>query len=183
MNELERVNQNVDVLIVENLENSYYDKVYYSLNNVVVRNSVKEDIDALADKLKQSDIDEIWASHNHRPKEALELSLSESSLCLTIEDNGNVIGMFGICPQSFLGTKAIIWLLSSEDLFDRKYRFIRHSRYFIELFLEMYPYLENYVDNRNVKSIRWLKACGAIISDPVHYGVEKMPFRHFYFEK
>lgn len=168
---------------MENLENSSCDKLYYELNNVIVRTSVREDIDNLKNRLKQSDIQEIWASHNHTPEEALKISFEESALCLTIEDNGIVIGMFGVTPYYFLSNRGIIWLLSSEELFNRKYRFIRHSRYFIELFLEMYPYLENYVDCRNIKSIRWLEACGAVLNDPIHYGIEKMPFRHFYFKK
>ncbi len=170
-------------LTVENLEKSFLNKVYYSLNGLVVRESVPSDVERLKNKLKQSDVEEVWASHHHTPEDALLLSIAESILSLTIEDNGNVIGCFGIVQDSFLGGKATIWLLSSEELFYRKYRFIRHSRYFIELFLEMYPYLSNYVDCRNYKSIRWLQACGGILSDPVHYGLEKMPFRHFYFRK
>ena len=168
---------------MENLENLSCDKVYYELNNVIVRRSVEEDIDSLKNRLKESDIQEIRASHGHTPEEALRISFEESALCLTIEDNGIVLGMFGVTPYYFLSNRGIIWLLSSEELFYRKYRFLRHSKYFIELFLEMYPYLENYVDLRNHKSIKWLEMCGAVLSDPMHYGVEKMPFRHFYFKK
>ncbi len=91
--------------------------------------------------------------------------------------------MFGISPVHVLGDKAIVWMLASEKLDNIKLRFARHSRYFINLMLEYYPYLHNYVDCRNKGSISWLKFCGATFEEPKPYGLEGKPFMYFSFKR
>jgi len=158
------------------------EELYYDKDGITVRRSIITDAEYLKDKLKQSDIDEVWASHRYKPERALKESLEKSIFALTIV-NGNPIGMFGIVPQSILGNKASIWFLSSEDLYKIQKRFLRHSKAFIKLMLEYYPYLYNYVDCRNKKTIKWLKYCGAKFSQPRPYGEEGQKFMYFYFNK
>lgn len=158
-------------------------KVFYDRDGVRVRVSSFSDAKELKDSLKKSDVEEIWVSYHLKPKEALEMSIATSLFSLTVEDYGNPIAIFGICPDSVLGTKATIWMLASDMLEKRRLRFLKHSRKFIEMMLGFYPYLYNYVDERNKSSINWLKFCGANIQDPQPYGVEQMPFRYFYFER
>lgn len=153
----------------------------YDFDGVVVRKSIPSDIENM--ELKQSDVDEIWASHNHRPLEALRLSIKVSTICFTIEDNGKPIAIFGINPSTIIDNKAVIWLLSTPMLKLRAYRFIKHSKKFIGMFLDFYPYLFNFVDDRNKESIDWLRRCGAVIDDPKPYGVEQKNFRYFYFTR
>lgn len=156
-------------------------RILYNEDGIIVRTSINSDIEKM--ELKQSDIDEIWASHHHKPQEALKLSLKKSTICFTVVDNGKPIAMFGINPNNIIDTKAVIWLLSTPMLKMRAYRFIKHSKKFIRMFLDFYPYLFNYVDDRNKESIDWLKRCGAVIDDPRPYGLENKLFRHFYFQR
>ena len=141
------------------------------------------DAEYLQDKLRQSDIDEIWASNNISPRDALIKGVKNSIYCCTI-CNGNPIGIFGIVPETIMGSKACIWMLSSEDIRKIKVKFLRTNREFINNMLEFYPYLYNHVDARNTASIKWLEYCGAKVNkEPETYGVENKKFHYFYFDK
>ena len=157
--------------------------IYYDQNNIIVRRAFPSDADMLANKLRKSDTNEVWASHNFTPWDAIYSGISNSILSLTITNKGSVVGCFGINAESMLGKKAIIWFLSSDELDKIEYRFLRHSRRFVKMFLALYPFLFNYVDVRNKKSIRWLKYCGAKLDKPQPFGVMNKPFRYFYFQK
>lgn len=157
--------------------------VYLRCGDFIVRRSYLNDVDELKDCLRKSDIDEIWASHHHTPAGALYSSLTGSSLCLSIENKKKCICMFGINPESLMGTKATIWLLASSELDKNKVKFIKHGKKFVEMFLTMYPYLFNYVHDKNKKSIAWLKSLGARIEEAKPYGMEGLPFHYFSFER
>lgn len=154
----------------------------YDKDGIVVRRSTKKDVEYLKTHLRQSDVDEIWASNHITPEGALEKGLDNSIFCCTVL-NGQPIAMFGIVPHSILGYEASVWMLASDDLKKIKKRFLRHSKYFINMMLDFYPSLFNFVDDRNKDSINWLKYCGARIYDPKPYGVENKPFRYFVFKR
>ena len=157
--------------------------IYYNKENILIRDSKKEDIGYIADNMRRSDIDEIWASNNRLPKEALDIGFKDSLKCITgLKDNIPVC-IFGINPDSILGRSAVIWFLATPNIIDNKYIFLRQSRKFIDMFLEEYSFLYNFVDDRNKDSIKWLKWCGARINGCVTYGVEKIDFHPFTFEK
>jgi hypothetical protein len=156
--------------------------IYYEKDGIRVRTSVKKDAEYLHDKLRKSDVEEVWKSHHHTPKEALERSTNNSIFCLTIE-NCVPIGMFGICPEQLLGDKASIWMLGSDDINKITYKIVRECRNFIKKMLEYYPYLHNFVDAENKKSIQWLKWMGATMSEPKPYGAEQKMFIYFYFRR
>jgi hypothetical protein len=160
------------------------DKYDYNQNNVFVRRSLIEDIPYIAENMKESDQKEVWASHNHSPEESLQGGFDDSEVCLTVLDGEKPVAMFGIVPEgSLLTSRAIIWLLSTEDLFKRTYRFLRHSRHYIDMFLDEYPYLYNYVHEDNRQSIMWLKFCGANINEREIHGVEDEYFKYFFFRR
>jgi len=156
--------------------------MYYDDGEVRVRESIQDDVVQLSKNMRESDKAEIWASNHLTPFEALDKGLENSSFCLTVE-NGRPIAMFGTSCESLIASRAAVWLLASDDLVKIQRRFLRYSRTFIDIMLSRYPYLENYVDVRNKKSITWLKLCGATIEEPVPYGVEQMMFSHFYFRR
>ena len=152
---------------------------YYNKNGIIVRDSKTGDVEAMKDNLRQSDIDEIWASHHHTPEAALRLSVEMSVKCLTIEYKDKVISMFGIVPATLLAESATVWLLATDEFKKISKAIIKEGRKFIDLFLEVYPTLENYVDTRNVQSIKWLKMCGAKIEPPEPYGIDNILFHYF----
>lgn len=156
---------------------------YYNKNGIVVRTSILKDVYYLSTRLRASDIDEIWASHNAVPHEALNRGFENSILCLTIEDNGDPICMFGVVPLNIISDKATIWMLGSDGIDRIKIRFIRNNRKIINELLDVYSHLSNYVSVDNFKSLQWLRWLGASFDAPVIYGIEGKLFQRFWFER
>lgn len=143
---------------------------------VKVRETVPGDIIVMKDRLRKEDIDEIWASHNSTPEQSLTYSFLASTECYTIVLGDVPVAMFGIVPDTLIGEKACLWLLSTDLVDKMKKSFLVICRKYIDIFLSQYPILYNFVDFRYKKSLQWLQWCGAKISDPEPMGIEQMPF-------
>lgn len=154
----------------------------YNDGKIRVRQAREEDIESIAEKMRQGDKDEIWASNHLAPQDALRLGMESSVYCRVVE-NGSPIAMFGICPVTIIGDHAVIWLLGTDGLDKIKIKFLRNCKSYIDTMLSMYSYLDNHVDVRNVKSIAWLRFLGAKFDEPKPYGAEGLMFQHFYFDR
>lgn len=157
--------------------------IYYENKGIRVRTSDMLDVDMMKKNLRKADVMEVWASHHHDPEIALRLSFELSTFCLTVEDKGEPIAMFGVAPETLLSDKGTVWLLATDGICKIRRQFLRQSRKYIDMMLEMYPLLENHVDARNVVSIEWLKWCGADIEEAKPWGVEKQKFNYFSFRR
>lgn len=159
------------------------ERLFYSKDGIIVRDSQLKDVLPLSNNLRQGDIDEIWASHHLRSLDALVKSYNCSLTCLTGLINEVPFSMFGCTPVEFVGTKGLIWMLATEELYTVRLEFLRYSRHFVDILLQDYPILFNYVDARNVKSIIWLKRIGAEIKEAKPHGVDGLPFHYFSFKR
>lgn len=136
-------------------------------------------VDELAETMRQADVDEIWASSYSTPQSALSCAMRSSLQVWTGLIDGQVACMFGVVPQSMMGGTGFAWMLGS-DLVERHQKlFLRRCRENVRMMAEQFDYLHNYVDDRNVKAIRWLKWLGFEMGDPEPFGVLGLPFRHF----
>lgn len=144
-----------------------------------VRPATIKDALQLAPKVRIADREEIRASDNKSPLEALVVPFSiDKSKNYTIVGNLNegVIGMFGACPTKD-PAYGVAWLISSEDLFKHTKQFIKECPYWISQMGNGYEYLYNWVDRRNWKSMKWLQFLGFEPKDEIkQYGVGKLPF-------
>ena len=155
----------------------------YSQDGIIVRRSNQFDINDMADRLRESDVKEIWYSHHETPRQALYKCVNQSIWSATIE-NGRPIGIFGVTPSDkLLGYKGTVFMLATNDLDKISRRFVRNSRKMVDYMLEFYPILENYVHNMNIKSITWLEWLGAKIYPARPYGLDNQLFRYFTFKK
>ena len=146
-------------------------------NGVIIRESNKDDSAKLAPNLRSSDVKEIWAAGHLLPLESLESSFKISRRCFTIEHQGQVVAMFGCAPIT--SDQGTVWLLASDGLYQMRKTFFKYSVYFIDLMLEEFPYLFNFVHNENKQSIKWLKLCGASIRQPEALGPDGGLFCYF----
>ena len=158
-------------------------KYYYRSKLALVRNSDISDVFELAKNMRDADKKEIWKSHHRTPEEALLSGFTESIFCLTVEHKESPIAMFGVVPEMFLSNNATVWMLASPKLEEIQKTFIKRSKHFIDLMLNYYPMLSNFVDIENKHSIKWLKWCGAKLGAVVIYGVEKQFFQYFEFRR
>ena len=156
----------------------------YESKTVAIRPSVAGDVDYLAIRLRDCDVNEIWASNRQTPEAALKEGLECSAPCWTLTNKGNPVAMFGCGPNaSAPDMYGCIWLLASDELEAVKTTFLKQSRRFIAEMLKTYPVLFNLVDNRNRVSIEWLKWCGAAMALPAPHGPDARLFRYFEFRR
>ena len=144
-----------------------------------VRPATIKDALQLAPKVRIADREEIRASDNKSPLEALVVPFSiDKSKNYTVVGtlNEGVIGMFGACPTKD-PAYGVAWLISSEDLFKHTKQFMKECPYWISQMGNGYEYLYNWVDRRNWKSMKWLQFLGFEPKDEMkQYGAGKLPF-------
>jgi hypothetical protein len=147
---------------------------------ITIRPARFDDVGALKDKLRRSDIEEIWASHHETSESALRKCVEESTMAFVAE-NSVPVAIFGISSDCLLCSHATVWMLATDELEKYKHKLFRDSKSVIRKFLDYSPILVNFVDVRNKKSIQWLKWLGAEFDEPKPYGVEGKLFRMFKF--
>jgi len=157
--------------------------IYYNDGNTKCRDSIETDIKVIAQDMRQSDKDEIYASHHKEPLDALREGFNESILCFTVEHNNKPCIMFGVVPFNFLDNRGRIWMLATSEFRNCHRKFLKYGKIFLNYMLEHYSELSNFIDVRNELSIRWLSWLGAEMGEAVPYGAEKLLFRPFLFRK
>ena len=144
------------------------------------RPSQLEDINRLAPDVRQADRDEIMASHGLEPLPAIAFCMGSSEECNTmIDDNKDIIGMFGVAKFGELG---VPWMLSSERIYQKKIarQFLIQSKQWIDSTMLRYMILTNFVSADNTKAIKWLKYLGfSFVNLDKEHGVGKKPFYEF----
>ena len=144
-----------------------------------VRQAIPEDAHKLAPKIRKADKEEIKASHNSTPLNALLFpftQLKHKTFTIIGTEEEDVIGMFGVVPCE---TKdyGIAWLLSSDELLNHTRQFLRECPKWVNEMSKDYKYLYNYVDERNIVAIKWLQFLGFKDIETLPYGYEKKNFK------
>lgn len=141
-------------------------------------------IPVIAARVRPADRDELFAIACYTPERALAASFNASPLKWTGLINGEPVCMFGVAPGTMLGGTGRPWLISSQDIENNIIVFLKKSKVALDIMTDSYPLLENYVDARNTKAIKWLKWLSFCFDEePIQYGVLKMPFYRFYKER
>lgn len=130
--------------------------------------------------IRQADIDEFYAAALIEPSEVLRRSMAASSICWAGVIDGEVVGIFGVCPASMLTGFGVPWLVATDRLEKVQVTFLRHCRPVLAQMLALYPRLENFVDARNAAAKSWLHWLGFTLNDAQPYGALQLPFHHFH---
>lgn len=133
--------------------------------------------------LRSCDRAELWAAYNIGPSKAIEYSLASSSLSWAIRLGEEAVGLFGVGANHANPDWGSPWLLATPKLEDISVTFLKQSRACVQRMLDQHSFLENWVDQRNLTSIKWLKWCGFTVFDPEPFGVEKKMFCRFEMRK
>lgn len=138
-------------------------------------------VDRVAELMRECDIEELRAATGDSPLQALLKSCQMSSHKWAIMGVGGdeAIGLFGVARVNPLTDKGAPWLLATPELEKEFIPFLRNSRKYVQTMLSEHSFLENWVDARNLTSIKWLRFCGFQLRDPVLYGREMRPFHRF----
>lgn len=139
----------------------------------------KSHIVELHSKIKQSDVDEVMASSGYTAEQALTVSLENSEKAYTVMVSGKPEMMFGVVVDEFFDDAYVVWMLSSEAVFPlvTVKRFMREAKSFIKSFHKDKLFLWNYVDERNLRSLNWLRKCGfRFVKREERHGHAQIPF-------
>ena len=120
--------------------------------------ATKDHIEAIYPFMRRADQIEV-ACMGHQPKESLEYALEFDDVTLTALDGGDVpFAMFGVGQVNGL---AYIWLLGTDGVKDNSYQFLKASKKYVDMFVEPYGCVFNFVHKENKLALRWLKCVGA----------------------
>ena len=138
------------------------------------------DVKHVAMNVRQADKDELWASSNSTPYDAIFNSfLVSRDTTFTGTADGVPVCIFGVRPPSLINDVAVPWMIATSDLKFHSMAFLRKSRKMVDMLSDTFPVMENYVDERNVIAVKWLQWVGFDIYHPEPHGVENMPFHRF----
>jgi hypothetical protein len=138
-----------------------------------------EDVFEMGDNIRVADRLECWAAGHIWAEEAIMRGLASSTRTWTARADGLILAVLGIEPVSAITGLGRPWMIGTEALETYAIATIRASRPALTIMHQMYPRLENWVDARNLKSIRWLRWLGFKVYTPKPWGVEGMPFHRF----
>lgn len=133
----------------------------------------------LSEDLRQSDLDEITATSALPPAEALVASCLVSTLGWVMRRNGVPICAFGCAPTGVPGA-GHVWMLGSPKMDQSAVTILRLTRPYLDQMHRIFPFLWNYIDARNDRSMRWLEWAGfRLLEAHPEHGREKRLFFTF----
>lgn len=150
----------------------------------VFRAPTQADIALLAVNMRQSDIAEIQAAGDTRNLfDVVADGVADSALCVAVECDGELLCIGGAAGWSLLSSSAVAWMLCTKAIEKHNRLFLLHGRDCVRVLLLRYAVLENYVDARNVKSIRWLRRMGFVIESAMPHPVSGRMFCRFWMRR
>lgn len=134
-------------------------------------------------RVRHADIEEFSAMNGWSPERVLDCGLRTSTFSCAGLVNGVVVTIFGVAPKSMISGSGLPWLVGTDDLVKYQFSFLCRCRVGVNAMLDVYPRLENYVDERNHVAKAWLHWLGFRLDDPAPYGELGMNFHRFHMEK
>jgi hypothetical protein len=120
-----------------------------------------DDLRHVATNMRSADRRECYASAGMHPELALLFALSVSEETHTlVNPAGTAVGICGIAAGHTPVDKQV-WMLATDDLLRHRRLFHRESKLWFNQLTTKYT-LWNFVDERNVVHIRWLKSLGCV---------------------
>jgi len=146
------------------------------------RNPIPEDVNWLAERLREHDRKELIASTGQDPAVALAASMALGS-CLVVECDREPVAVLGLPVVSQLPRTGVPWMLGTDWLDDHPAVFGRYSSTIVESWMSRVDRMVNYVDSRNRKAVDWLSWLGFDIEDAEPHGPYGVPFHKFTWER
>lgn len=149
------------------------------VSKVIARQLQDGDLEVFEANLRQPDRDEVIALRGPDVLDALRKAVAVSDRVLVFEYRGKLLALFGVVTTSLIEQAGCPWMLGTTAVDKYPGALMFQGRRYIAEMMAEYRYLENYVDARNSKSIRWLRKLGFKIHEPVPLGLWKLPFHKF----
>ncbi|MEA4834961.1 MAG: hypothetical protein VB133_07500 [Anaeromusa sp.] len=136
---------------------------------------------ALAASMRNDDRQEALAMLGMSGAPALYLSMYCSQEMYIAEMDDVPLCAWGVCRTNGIN---LIWFIASQEIEQHKRELLTLTRPRFEALLQKYGRLENFVDARSKKSLRFIRWLGFTINlEPVAAGVRGEALYHFYKER
>lgn len=98
--------------------------------------------------------------------------IAASTMIWCCKVDGQIACIWGLQPKSLASDVCYVWVYAMEDLREPKFRFMRlhflmRSYKLLREMQERYPIITGHVVCGNENSVRWLRALGAELGEPV----------------
>lgn len=138
-------------------------------------------IPELIANMRELDRGELRATSDNPFHEQLDTSLRWSiAPGAAFSPKGELLCLFGAAPVNMLGDTAVPWLIGTKALSRYPRALKEGAAGYLGAIQQQYPRLYNYVDARNLPSIRWLKRMGFEIEAAEPFGYQSLPFHPFH---
>ena len=138
----------------------------------------------VAGHMRDEDRAEVIAAGGKCPFDALIDGAIISDQCVTVLDpEGIPLVVFGIAPLCRLTGTGVPWMLGTKRAEKYVRNFITDAPKVIDIMMETYPRLENWVHIANRKSVRWLRLMGFNMGKPVTFPFSGEQFIRFHMSR
>ena len=146
-----------------------------------VRKADPKDAFVLAPKVREIDCLEIEAVGKTNPYNSLmrNFKVPNSQVYSIVQNDGDILGMFGVGDCAVLKNYGVPWLLSSDDLIPHAKEFLRNCRPWVKKLEANYECLFNFIHENNNIAMRWLQWCGFEVQKDKIYNISNEPFYLF----
>ena len=151
---------------------------------VEIREADWIDLILLVPRLRKADVTECEALFGKGSVSKIASdTFTHSTMRFAVVVDKVVIALFGMTVHSMLGGVGHPWMFGSVAIEKHLRRALdEDGPLYISDMLRLCPRLENVVDSRNLKSIRWLQRMGFTVKPAVPMGVAGTPFHPFVME-
>lgn len=142
----------------------------------------EEDIAQVSRDIRRADVLEFYASSCSNADDVARKGLKHSKWAYAAKVDGLTVCIFGLGDGGITGI-GVPWLIGTNALDRYPLLLLKASRPALEVMKQSgFKMLSNYVDERNVVAIRWLKWLGFTIDEPKGMGAFNVPFCRFWME-
>ncbi len=145
------------------------------MNYYVTPTTAPHVADLLAD-VRKEDAAEAWGAMHWTPYDALRSCIDHTKHVFSGMVDDTPLCIFGIAPRSMISPIGVPWMMSSNALATHSVAWIRHNREVFTAFSAGWDRLENYVDSRYTKAVRWAGWLGFEVEDARPYGRDDVLF-------
>ncbi|CAB4198777.1 hypothetical protein UFOVP1324_4 [uncultured Caudovirales phage] len=132
----------------------------------------------LAQHLRERDTTEVLAVAES-VIDSIDAAIMASPICAVACIGDRPVFVIGCAPLPEREGMGVPWLLATDEVTAHRGALTKITKHYVGLFLERWPALLNYVDQRNTDSVRWLQRLGFTIGEPVAFGRQGEPFHPF----
>jgi len=107
---------------------------------------------------------------------ALERAIRMSDYAVISYIDGEPAGIWGVAHISLLSGETVPWALTTPVIEKKPKAFYRECKRIIKTMQALYGSLDNYVDGRHRKALRWAERLGFKVGVAVPVGKDRIPF-------